>query len=80
MKQPLLKAKIEKAKLTELCSKHKMFTFGTNWHRERMFELAHEGITKVELAFMLYQYSDYKFNTICSWIAPLFQGGELHGI
>jgi len=67
------KTKIKVNDLYKLCNKERMFTCGTTKQYEKMFELAEAGITRMELAYILYLCSDYRLDVIYRWITPLFE-------
>jgi len=70
--------RIDVYKLYEICNKEKLFTCGTNAQYEQMFELAASGLTKKELAYILYICSDLPLEKILAVIEPLFtEGGEV---
>jgi len=69
------KKKIEMEALYRLCNRERMFTCGSCSQYEKMFELAGNGITQMELAFILYLASDYRLDTIFNLVGPLFKNG-----
>jgi len=75
-----MKVKIMASDFYRLCNKHGLFKRGTTWQYDRAFELIKEGVTRMELACVLFVCSDYKLDEIREWIAPLFKGGQQNGI
>jgi len=59
--------------LYTLCNKEKLFTCGSSEQYSKMFELAKNGITRHELAYILYLCSNCKLDIIFGMIAPLFK-------
>ena len=66
------KKKIEFSKLYSLCNKEQLFTCGSIKQYEKMFELAGNGITHTELAYILYICSTYRLEVIYNMTEPLF--------
>ena len=69
------KRKIEVSELYRLCNKEKLFTCGSTSQYEKMFELANNGITQMELSYILYLCSSYRLDVIYEMLAPLFKDG-----
>ena len=71
-------AKIIATELYRFCNEKKLFTCGSTAQYDKMFELARDGVTKSELAVMLYICSDseYTLAAITKMITPLFRGAE----
>jgi hypothetical protein len=70
------KQKIESNELYRLCNRERLFTCGTVEQYSKMFGLAGDGITKDELAYILYLCSTYRLDVIYGMIEPLFKDGE----
>ncbi len=58
------KKKFDTTELYTLCNKQQLFTCGTNEQYSKMFELAGSGVTRDELAYILYLCSDYRLNMV----------------
>lgn len=71
------KQKIEMSKLYKICNEQQMFTCGSIKQYEKMFELAADGVTQMELAYILYLCSDFRLDVIYGWLDELFEGGVL---
>jgi hypothetical protein len=69
------KKKFDTSELYTLCNREQLFTCGTVQQYSKMFELAANGITKDELAYILYLCSDYRLDTVYGIIEPLFDNG-----
>ena len=71
------KKKIEATTLYGLCTREQLFTCGSVDQYSKMFQLAGDGITKDELAYILYLCSKYRLDVIYGMIEPLFKEGAL---
>ena len=66
------KKKIEVSELYALCNKEQFFTCGSVSQYDKMFKFARNGITRDELAAILYVCSSYEWDAIYNSIAFLF--------
>lgn len=65
--------KIGTNELYTLCNKERLFTCGSVEQYQKMFELAGNGVTQLELAYILYVCSKYRLDTIFGMLEPLYK-------
>jgi len=68
--------KIEVGELYTLCNKERFFTCGSCEQYDKMFALAKDGITQMELSQLLYLCSTQRHDYIYSSLIELFKGVE----
>lgn len=68
--------KFDVSELYALCNKEQLFTCGSVEQYKKMFEIAREGVTQLELAYILYVCSSQRLDTIFGIIEPLFNNQE----
>lgn len=67
-----MKTIIEAADLHSLCNKERLFTSGSPKQYKKMFEIASNGVTRMELTQILYLCSNYQRADIYYMLEPLF--------
>jgi len=70
--------KIRSSDLYYICNKYNLFTCGSSEQYQKMFELASKGITKKELAYILYLCSNNSLTEIMDIIHPLFKDDTIY--
>lgn len=72
----MMKLKIDVSEMYRFCNRHKLFTCGSTAQYDKMFDIASEGVTQMEIAYILYLCSEYRLDVIYGWLGEFFKTEE----
>ena len=73
MNAEIKRTKIDVSELYALCNKERFFTCGTCQQYNKMFALAKDGISQMELSLIIYLCSEQRHDVVYSQLDKLFE-------